>query len=122
MALFILSSIACAGAHSFAMMLAARACAGFFAGASRVITVGIVRDRLRGDAMARVISLIFAVFLLIPVMAPTFGKPLLWSPPWRWIFLALAILATLILLWVGMRLPAPLPPETPQRGAGGRNL
>src|SRR3546814_2959185 len=33
MALFILSSIACAGAHSFAMMLAARACAGFFAGA-----------------------------------------------------------------------------------------
>lgn len=111
MALFILSSIACAGAQSFAMMLIGRACAGFFAGASRVITVGIIRDRFRGDAMARVMSLIFAVFMLIPVMAPTFGQAILWIAPWRWIFWALAILSTLILLWMLMRMPETLRPE-----------
>lgn len=119
MALFILSSIACAGAHSFAAMLVGRASAGFFAGASRVITVGIVRDRFRGDAMARVMSLIFAVFMLIPVMAPTFGQAILWIAHWRWIFWALAILATLILLWMGMRLPETLLPENRLRMSAG---
>lgn len=115
MVLFILSSIACAGAQSFPMMLAGRACAGFFAGASRVITVGIVRDRFRGDAMARVMSLIFAVFMLIPVMAPSFGQAILWIAPWRWIFWALAILSTAILLWMMVRMPETLLPENRTR-------
>ena len=115
MVLFILSSVACAGAQSFSMMLVGRACAGFFAGASRVITVGIIRDRFRGDAMARVMSLIFAVFMLIPVMAPSFGQAILWIAPWRWIFWALAILATAILLWMMMRLPETLLPENRTR-------
>ncbi|PJG48183.1 bicyclomycin resistance protein [Sphingobium sp. LB126] len=119
MALFILSAIACAGAQSFAMMLAGRACAGFFAGASRVITVSIVRDRFKGDAMARVMSLIFAVFMLIPVMAPTFGQAILWIAPWRWIFWALAILATLILLWMITRLPETLHPDNRLRMNAG---
>lgn len=111
MALFILSSIACAAAQSFSMMLAARASAGFFSGASRVITVGIIRDRFKGDAMARVMSLIFAVFMLIPVMAPSIGQAVLWFAPWRWIFWMLSILATLILLWMLARMPETLRPE-----------
>lgn len=111
MTLFILSSVACAAAHSFAMLLIARTCAGFFAGASRVITVGIVRDRFKGDAMARVMSLIFAIFMLIPVVAPSFGQAILWIAPWRWIFWALAIQASLILLWMLVRLPETLPRE-----------
>jgi len=119
MIMFILSSIACAGAQSFAMMLIGRVCAGFFAGASRVITVGIIRDRFRGDAMARVMSLIFAVFMLIPVMAPTFGQAILWIAPWRWIFWALAILATLILFWMLLRMPETLRPENRIRMSAG---
>jgi DHA1 family bicyclomycin/chloramphenicol resistance-like MFS transporter len=115
MILFILSSMACAAAQSFPMMLIGRASAGFFAGASRVITVGIVRDRFRGDAMARVMSLIFAVFMLIPVMAPSFGQAILWIAPWRWIFWALAIMASLILLWMMARMPETLAPENRMR-------
>ncbi|SCW63229.1 MFS transporter, DHA1 family, bicyclomycin/chloramphenicol resistance protein [Sphingobium faniae] len=111
MALFILSSIACAGAHSFTMLLMARVCAGFFAGASRVITIGIIRDRFRGDAMARVMSLIFAVFILVPVMAPGMGQAILWIAPWRWIFWTLAILAAMVWLWMLLRLPETLKPE-----------
>ena len=111
MALFIVSSMACASAQSFTMMLAARASAGFFAGASRVITVGMVRDRFKGDAMARVMSLIFAVFMLIPVIAPSLGQAILWIAPWRWIFWALAILACVILTWMLVRMPETLRPE-----------
>jgi len=111
MVAFILSSIACAGAHSFPMLLAGRVCAGFFAGASRVITVGIVRDCFRGDSMARVMSLIMAVFMIIPVLAPSFGQAVLWIAPWRWIFWILAIFATFILGWMLMRMPETLPRE-----------
>ncbi|HEX7877110.1 MAG TPA: multidrug effflux MFS transporter [Sphingobium sp.] len=111
MVFFILSSIACAAAQSFTMMLAARVSAGFFAGASRVITIGIIRDRFRGDAMARVMSLIFAVFMLIPVLAPSLGQAILWIAPWRWIFWILSMQATLILLWMLTRMPETLKPE-----------
>lgn len=111
MAAFIVSSAACAAAHSFPMLLIGRACAGFFAGASRVITVSIVRDRFQGDAMARVMSLIFAVFMLIPVFAPSYGQLVIWLAPWRWIFWSLAIQASLVLLWMIVRLPETLPPE-----------
>lgn len=96
-------------------MLVGRGCAGFFAGASRVITVGIIRDRFRGDAMARVMSLIFAVFMLIPVMAPSFGQAILWVAPWRWIFWVLVILSSMILLWMLVRLPETLAPENRMR-------
>ncbi len=108
MALFVLSTMVCASAPSFAMLLVGRGCAGFFAGASRVITVGIVRDRFHGDAMARVMSLIFAVFMLIPVVAPSFGQAILLVAPWRWIFWMLVILASMILIWMLVRMPETL--------------
>lgn len=111
LAMFILSTIGCAVAHSFPLMLFGRASAGFFAGASRVIAVGIIRDRFKGDAMARVMSLILAVFMLIPVMAPSFGQAILWFAPWRWIFWILAIQAALILIWMVIRMPETLKPE-----------
>jgi MFS transporter, DHA1 family, multidrug resistance protein len=109
--LFILSTIACAVAQSFSLLLIGRAAAGFFAGASRVIAVGIIRDRFKGDAMAKVMSLILAVFMLIPVVAPSFGQAILWFAPWRWIFWILAIQAALILIWMVVRMPETLAPE-----------
>ncbi|WP_097092608.1 multidrug effflux MFS transporter [Novosphingobium sp. Chol11] len=109
--LFVLSTIACAVAQSFSLLLIGRAAAGFFAGASRVIAVGIIRDRFKGDAMAKVMSLILAVFMLIPVVAPSFGQAILWFAPWRWIFWILAIQAALILIWMVVRMPETLAPE-----------
>lgn len=109
--LFALCTVACAAAQSFTMLLVARGMAGFFAGASRVITVGIVRDKFRGDAMARVMSLIFAVFMVIPVLAPSFGQAVLWVAPWRWIFWILAILAVLVTGWMMARMTETLRPE-----------
>lgn len=109
--LFVGATIACASAASFAWLLAARALAGFFAGASRVIVVGIVRDRFQGDAMARVMSLIFTVFMIIPVLAPSFGQAILLIAPWRWIFWILAILASGVIVWMMLRLPETLNPE-----------
>lgn len=111
MVLFVAATIACASAASFAWLLTARALAGFFSGATRVIAVGMVRDRFRGDAMARVMSLIFTVFMIVPVLAPSFGQAVLLIAPWRWIFWILAILASGVILWMALRLPETLKPE-----------
>lgn len=108
--LMIVATLACALAQNFAMMLAGRAAAGFFAAASRVIAVSIVRDRFHGDAMARVMSLVFIVFMLVPVLAPSLGQLVLLVAPWRWIFGGLAIVTLAIAAWVALRLPETLDP------------
>ncbi|MET0370549.1 MAG: multidrug effflux MFS transporter [Sphingobium sp.] len=109
MGFFVISTLACAAAQSFPMLLVARACAGFVAAAGRVITVSIVRDRFQGDAMARVMSLIFAIFIIVPVVAPAFGQAILWIAPWRWIFWVLGAIIALVMGWIMLRLPETLP-------------
>ncbi len=110
-ALLILFTFVCMVAQSFAWMLIARFACGFFAAASRVIAVGIVRDRFHGDQMARIMSLIFLVFMIVPILAPGFGQAVLLVAPWRWIFGALMIVTTIIYLWMLIRLPETLAPE-----------
>src|SRR3546814_8902721 len=85
LALYLLSTLFCALAQSFPMMLGGRAAAGFFAAATRVVAISIVRDRYIGDRMASIMSTIFIVFMIVPVLAPTFGQVILYFANWRWI-------------------------------------
>ena len=98
-------------AASFTLLLAARASQGAAAAATRVLVVSIVRDRFEGAAMARLMSLVFLVFLIIPVIAPAFGQIVLLFASWRWIFLGLAIFAAIVFIWALVRLPETLHPE-----------
>ena len=50
----------------------------------------MVRDLFEGEAMARVMSLVFMVFMLVPVLAPSIGQAILLVADWRAIFLVLA--------------------------------
>ena len=109
--LYIAFALACAAAGSFALLLAARLAQGGAAAATRVLVVSIIRDRYEGAAMARLMSLVFLVFLLIPVLAPAFGQLTLMIAPWRWIFFGLAIFAAIMLVWSLTRLPETLRPE-----------
>ena len=109
--LFLVTTIFCAMAQSFAVMLAGRAMAGFFAAACRVISVSIVRDRFYGDRMARIMSLIFLVFMTVPILAPSFGQAVLLFARWRWIFWILAILLLFQFIWLWIRLPETLTRE-----------
>jgi DHA1 family bicyclomycin/chloramphenicol resistance-like MFS transporter len=98
-------------AASFTLLLAARTAQGAAAAATRVLVVSIVRDRYEGPAMARLMSLVFLVFLAVPVIAPAFGQLVLMVASWRWIFLGLGISAALIFAWSLIRLPETLHPE-----------
>lgn len=109
--LYITFALACAAAPSFTLLLAARLAQGAAAAATRVLVISIIRDRYEGAAMARLMSLVFLVFLLMPVLAPTFGQLTLLIAPWEWIFFGLAIFGAVMLTWSLIRLPETLHPE-----------
>ncbi|HEY6916190.1 MAG TPA: multidrug effflux MFS transporter [Allosphingosinicella sp.] len=98
-------------AASFELLLAARLCQGLSAAATRVLVVSVVRDRFHGHTMARVMSITFIVFMLVPVLAPAFGQAILALAGWRAIFILLAAYALMVLCWTALRLPETLPPE-----------
>ncbi|WP_243451030.1 multidrug effflux MFS transporter [Sphingosinicella sp. CPCC 101087] len=109
--LYIVFALACAVASSFTLLLAARLAQGAAAAATRVLVVSIVRDRFEGAAMARLMSLVFLVFMLMPVLAPVFGQLTLLVAPWPWIFYGLAGFGMVVLAWSLVRLPETLHPE-----------
>ncbi len=109
--LYIGFGLLCALADSFLLLLAARMAQGASAAASRVLVIAIIRDRFEGSAMARAMSLIFMIFLLVPVLAPMFGQLTLLVAPWQWIFAGLAIFGAIVAAWATARLPETLHPE-----------
>lgn len=105
LALMLFFTCLCALAPSFPVLLGARLAAGFCAAAGRVMVVSIVRDRFQGDQMARIMSLIMVIFMVVPILAPGFGTLVLLVAPWRWIFWVLVAVVVATLLWLGLRLP-----------------
>lgn len=111
LAVYILAATSAVFAPNFTTLLVLRFIQGIGAASTRVIAVSIVRDRFGGRAMAEIMSLIFMVFMVIPVIAPSIGQLILIFGEWHLIFLAMATIATLIGLWAYFRLPETLHPE-----------
>ena len=109
--LYGLFALACAFANSFPLLIAARFAMGASAAVTRVLVVAMVRDLFEREAMARVMSLVFMVFMLMPVLAPNIGLAILLFAPWQAIFWALALYAVAMLIWSTTRLPETLHPE-----------
>src|SRR6476619_334671 len=109
--LYGLFALMCAMAPTFPVLIAGRLLMGGSAAASRVLVVAMVRDLFEAEAMARVMSLVFMTFMLVPVLAPNIGQLILLVGDWRTIFLAIAIYAAIMLSWSWTRLPETLHPE-----------
>ena len=100
--------------HSFSLLLVLRAFQGLFGAGLAVVPMAIIRDRYAGDKMARLMSLVSAVFIMVPVIAPSLGQAILLFAGWRWIFRTISILALVAGVWVWFRLPETLHPEDRQ--------
>ena len=111
MAVFIAGCLMSILATSFTVMLAGRFLQGIGAAGPRTVMVALVRDRYEGRAMARIMSLVMAVFILVPAIAPALGQGILMFGHWRAIFGLLLGLATLALVWFTLRQPETLPVE-----------
>ena len=104
-------ALICGLAGSFALLIASRLAMGASAAVTRVLVVAMVRDLFEGEEMARLMSLVFMVFMVVPVLAPSLGQLVLLFGPWRLIFLVLAAYGLAMLAWAWLRLPETLRPE-----------
>ncbi|TRD12787.1 multidrug effflux MFS transporter [Erythrobacter insulae] len=113
-AVYIALSLASALATSYDMLIAIRAAQGFFGAGIVALPPAIIRDRVGGDKMARMMSLIFVIFLMVPAIAPSIGEMILLVADWRAIFVAMALQGIIIGTWVYFRLPESLTDENRQ--------
>jgi DHA1 family bicyclomycin/chloramphenicol resistance-like MFS transporter len=107
-AFYVALSLACAVAPSFNALLAFRVAQGIGVAGLGVVPSAIIRDRFEGDAMARLMSTIFIVFMVVPVLAPSFGQGILHIADWPYVFVGMAVLAALVAVWTWARLPETL--------------
>ncbi len=109
--IFMLGSVLSMIAWSFPVMLAGRVLQGFGAAAPRIVTVALIRDQYEGRAMARIMSFVMAVFILVPMLAPALGQAVLLVANWRMIFALLLTLSLIAVIWFGIRQPETLLPS-----------
>jgi len=119
-AFFILASIICVSAESLEMMIFGRILQGIGLSAPRTISIAIIRDKFSGDRMAKIMSFVVVVFLLIPIVAPAMGKFIMDHYHWKAIFYIQISFSILIAFWFWKRQPETLTLE--KRVSFNKNL
>jgi DHA1 family bicyclomycin/chloramphenicol resistance-like MFS transporter len=109
--LFILASWLCVASESLTWMVIGRFLQGVALSAPRTISIAMIRDKFSGDFMARIMSFVTVVFILVPVIAPTLGKAILDAYGWKAIFYFQAGFGIFVAIWFWLRQPETLPPE-----------
>jgi DHA1 family bicyclomycin/chloramphenicol resistance-like MFS transporter len=105
---YIILSVACAVTTNFWWLIGLRLVQGIACAGLSVVPAAIVRDHVGGDRMARLMSLIMMVFLVVPIIAPAIGQVILLVGDWRLIFVAMAVMGAGVSVWVWVRLPETL--------------
>ena len=98
-------------ARDFQMMMVGRFLQGFGVAGPRSVSIALIRDLYEGREMARVLSLIMSVFILVPIAAPLLGQLILLVASWRAIFASFLVLAVVVTVWFAIRQPETLAPE-----------
>ncbi len=109
--IFLLGCLLSTFASDFQFMLLGRILQGVGLAAPRIVTMALIRDLYDGNAMAKVMSLIMAVFILVPMIAPALGQGILLVFNWRAIFAAILLLGVIVLCWFMIRQPETLLPK-----------
>lgn len=109
--IFIIGCIISALASDFHEMLFGRLLQGLGAAAPRIVSVALVRDGYSGRKMARIMSIVMAVFIIVPAVAPAIGQGVMAISDWRHIFTLLLFTALVAFIWFALRQPETLPRE-----------
>ncbi|MDC3344651.1 multidrug effflux MFS transporter [Flavobacteriaceae bacterium] len=109
-AVFVLASFLCIAAPSIEIMVVGRILQGIGLSASRSISIAMIRDRFEGNYMAKIMSFVVTIFILVPIVAPTLGKFLLDNYGWESIFYSQLLFGIVVLFWFWKRQPETLPP------------
>lgn len=109
--IYFCGTLLCLLATDFRVLLIGRFLQGVGAAGPRSVAVALVRDQYAGRQMARVMSFVMTVFILVPVIAPLLGQGILLVAHWRAIFGLYLVLALLVWAWFALRQPETLAVE-----------
>lgn len=108
---FAVGSLVCMFAESLEVLLIGRVIQAFGVSGPRIAALAVIRDKYEGEAMARVMSFIMMVFILVPMLAPSFGQAILFLFTWRHIFSSFLVVGLAVGVWFFIRQPETLPKE-----------
>jgi MFS transporter, DHA1 family, multidrug resistance protein len=84
--IYALGALVCMFATSFPILIAGRVLQGIGAASPRTASMAMVRDGAAGADMAKIMSFVMSIFMLIPILAPSVGQLVLYVGSWRLIF------------------------------------
>lgn len=110
LAIYVIAAIGAALSPSLVWLFAFRFLGGIGAAGPRVVALALIRDVYEGEAMAKAMSYIMAVFIAVPIIAPTLGSLILVVGSWQLVFLGMAAFGIIVGVW-SFRLPETLAPD-----------
>lgn len=113
-ALYLVGCLVAMSADTLEALLLGRFIQGFGVAGPKIASRALIRDMYKGAAMARIMSYVMLIFILVPMLAPAFGQLVLLLGDWRWIFGALILQATIASIWLILRQPETLAKEQRQ--------
>jgi MFS transporter, DHA1 family, multidrug resistance protein len=111
MGFYLVGALLCFFATTFPILIIGRIIQGFGAASPRVVSMAMVRDGAKGADMARIMSYVMSVFMLVPIIAPSVGQLALLYGNWRIIFLGFIVMGAIVTLWLHFRQSETLPVE-----------
>jgi DHA1 family bicyclomycin/chloramphenicol resistance-like MFS transporter len=90
-------------ATNLTTMLVGRFLQGLGLAGPRVVCIALIRDQYAGRAMARVMSFVMVIFILVPTVAPALGQGILMVANWRMIFWVFLVLGLMTVAWFSIR-------------------
>jgi len=102
-AIYCLGALWAWASGSFEALVLARVVQGIGLGGPRVASMAMIRDLYKGQDMARVVSLMMIVFVLVPALAPMIGAIIIDLAGWRSVFLTFILFAGGVAIWLMRR-------------------
>lgn len=92
-------------------LLAGQIIQGVGLGAPRVLSITIARDKFIGEKMAKTISLVVAINVIVPIVSPILGKFILETSTWRMLFITFFCFGLISFFLFGFRIEETLSNE-----------
>lgn len=117
--IFAIGTVICYFATSMEILLLGRLIQAFGVSGPRIASMAVIRDQYVGDSMARVMSFITVIFILVPMIAPLVGQAVMEYFHWRHIFTIFLLVALISGIWFFLRHGETLPRDKRQKFAWG---
>ncbi|MCV2402477.1 multidrug effflux MFS transporter [Marinomonas sp. C2222] len=107
--LYLVGTVICYQANTLEGLMLGRFIQGLGVAGPYISAISLVRDLYHGAKMARIMSLVMMIFVLVPALAPSIGQAILFLADWHGIFEFYLVYAIILAGWVFFRLKETLP-------------